>query len=199
MQQIIREHPTETYGQTVNVLPYRARDTRQVKPVLFTLLGAVGFVLLIACANITRLLLVKASARTREIAVRGALGASRTRLVRQFVVESVLLATAGAAAAVLLAWAAIPALLSLVPQQLPGWIQFVPDARLLVFVVVHLAGTGILAGAVPAWSASRSNLIETLKEGGRASTSGGARIWFRNAARGCRRLACRCSCWRVPG
>jgi putative ABC transport system permease protein len=181
MQQISREHPTETYGQTVNVVPYRARDTRDVKPVLFTLLGAVGFVLLIACANITNLLLVKASARSREIAVRGALGASRARLVRQFVVESVMLGVAGAVAGAVFAFAAIPALLTLVPQRLPGWIQFAPDARLLAFVVAVTVGTGILAGAVPAWAASHLNVVETLKEGGRGSTAGGAKAWFRNA------------------
>ena len=135
MQQIIREHPTENYGQYVNVSPYRVRDTHQVKPVLFTLLGAVGFVLLIACANITNLLLVKAAARTREIAVRGALGASRARLIRQFVVESVLLAVGGAAAGILLVWAAIPALVALVPNRLPSWIEFTPDARTLAFAI----------------------------------------------------------------
>ncbi|HEX3880225.1 MAG TPA: ABC transporter permease [Bryobacteraceae bacterium] len=180
MRQIIQEHPTENYGQTVNVSPYRERDTQKVKPVLYTLMGAVGFVLLIACANITNLLLVKASARTREIAVRGALGASRARLVRQFMVESVLLGLAGAAGGIVLAWAAIPALLALVPEHLPMWIQFTPDARVLAFVTAITAGTAILAGAVPAWSASRFNLVETLKEGGRGSTPGGANAWFRN-------------------
>jgi putative ABC transport system permease protein len=181
MRQIIGEHPAENYGQTVNVSPYRVRDTQDVKPLLFTLLGAVGFVLLIACANITNLLLVKASARAREIAVRAALGASRARLMRQFVVESVMRGIAGAAAGVLLARAAIPALLTLLPQQIPSWIQFTPDARVLLFVIAVTVGTGILAGAVPAWSAARLNLVETLKEGGRSSTSGGAKAWFRNA------------------
>ena len=180
MRQIIEEHPTETYGQTVNVSPYRVRDTQRVKPVLFTLMGAVGFVLLIACANITNLLLVKGSARTREIAVRSALGASRARLVRQFMVESVMLGLAGAAGGIVLAWAAIPALLALVPQHLPMWIQFTPDARVLMFMTAITAGTAILAGAVPAWSASRLDPVETLKDGGRGSTSSGAKAWFRN-------------------
>jgi len=181
MLQITREHPGETYGQTVKISPYRERDTQRVKPLLMTLLGAVGFVLLIACANITNLLLVKASARTREIAVRGALGASRARLVRQFVVESVMLGGGGAIAGVLLAWAAIPAMLALIPDQIPTWIQFRPDARVLLFVIAVTVGTGILAGAVPAWSAVRFNLVEVLKDGGRGSSSGGGKAWFRNA------------------
>jgi putative ABC transport system permease protein len=181
MQQITNEHPTQTYNQTVNVRPYRVRDTIQVEPLLLTLLGAVGFVLLIACANITNLLLVKSSARAREAALRGALGASRARLVRQFVVESVLLSAAGACAGALAAFAAIPALRSMVPNQLPAWIRFTPDAHVLLFIIAIGAGTGILAGAVPAWSASRLNLVDALKEGGRTSTSGGATGWFRNA------------------
>ncbi len=180
MQQITRDHPTETYGQTVNVQPYRLRDTERMKPLLVVLAGAVGFVLLIACFNITNLLLVKASARSREVAVRAALGASRARLIRQFVVESAMLGIAGATAGVVLAIAAIPALLALVPDPLPAWIQFSPDGRVLAFAIAVTAGAGILAGAVPAWTASRLNLVETLKEGGRASTAGGARAWMRS-------------------
>lgn len=181
MARISQQHPTETYGQTVNVSPYRVRDTGQMRPVLLTLLGAVGFVLLIACANTINLLLIKASARAREVAIRGALGASRARLMRQFVVESVMLGAAGALAGIALAWAAIPALLSLVPEQLPRWIRFTPDLRMLAFVVAVTAGTGILAGMVPAFSASRLKLVETLKEGGRSSTSGGAAASLRRA------------------
>ena len=181
MARISQQHPTETYGQTVNVSPYRVRDTGQMRPVLLTLLGAVGFVLLIACANTINLLLIKASARAREVAIRGALGASRARLMRQFVVESVMLGAAGALAGIALAWAAIPALLSLVPEQLPRWIRFTPDLRMLAFVVAVTAGTGILAGMVPAFSASRLKLVETLKEGGRTNTSGGAAASLRRA------------------
>lgn len=181
MEQITREHPGETYGQTVNVSPYRTRDTQDVKPLLFTLMGAVGFVLLIACANITNLLLVKAAGRTREIAVRGALGASQARLVRQFVVESVILGTGGATLGLLLAWAAIPGLRALAPEQIPNWVQFTPDVRVLIFAVAVTVGTSILTGVVPALSARHANLVETLKEGGRASTTGGAKAWFRSA------------------
>jgi predicted permease len=181
MRQIVAEHPGETYGQTVKVSPYRVRDTQDVKPLLLTLLGAVAFVLLIACANITNLLLVKASARTREVALRGALGASRARLVRQFVVESLMLGMAGAVAGVLLARLAIPAVITLVPRRIPTWIQFSPDARVVLFVIAVMVGTGILAGAVPAWSAARLNPVEALKEGGRTSSSGSGKAWLRSA------------------
>jgi putative ABC transport system permease protein len=174
MQQISRENPTETYGQTVNVEPYRVSVTRRVRPVLLTLLGAVGCVLLIACANITNLLLVRATVRHREVAVRGALGASRARLVRQFVIESLLLGLAGATGGVLLAWAAVPMLLRLAPDSIPHWVSFSPDIRVLVFVVLLTLGTGILAGIVPALSSSRLNIVEALKEGGRSATSGSA-------------------------
>ena len=174
MQQISRENPTETYGQTVNVESFRVSATRRVRPVLLTLLGAVGCVLLIACANITNLLLVRATARHREVAVRAALGASRTRLVRQFVIESLLLGLAGAAGGVLLAWAAVPALLRLAPDRIPHWVSFSPDIRVMAFVVLLTMGTGILAGIVPALSSSRLNVVEALKESGRSATSGRA-------------------------
>lgn len=182
MEQITRDHPTETYRQTVNVFPYRVRNTHQIRPVLFTLLGAVTFVLLIACANIVNLLLVRASARSRELAVRGALGASRSRLIRQFVVESVLLGVLGAGAGVLLSLAATPGLIALTPPGLlPKWMHFAPDALVLAFVVAVTAGTGIVVGIVPALSASRLNIVEALKEGGRSNTPGSARAWFRSS------------------
>ncbi len=182
MEQITREHPTETYRQTVNVVPYRERNTRQIEPVLFTLLGAVAFVLLIACANIVNLLLVRASARSREIAVRGALGASRSRLVRQFLVESALLGGAGTLGGILFAWGAVPALLSLAPANLlPNWMSFTPNLVMLGFVAAVSVATVLVVGVAPALSSSRLNIVETLKEGGRSNTAGSARAWFRSS------------------
>jgi putative ABC transport system permease protein len=173
MQQISREHPTETYGQTVNAIPFQTQTTGNVRPALLMLLVAVAFVLLIACANIASLLLVRATARQREIAVRAALGASRSRLIRQFVVESCLLGLLGAAGGLLMAWAAVPALVRLTPANtLPVWANFSADLRTWVFLILVTAGTGIAAGVLPALSASRLNLVEALKEGGRSSSSG---------------------------
>jgi putative ABC transport system permease protein len=179
MQQISREHPTETYGQTVNAVRFQAYSTGDVRPVLLTLLGAVGCVLLIACANISSLMLVRASARQREIAVRGALGASRSRVVRQFVVESGLLGILGAIGGIAMSLAAVPALLRLAPAgSLPIWANFSADPRTWIFIVAVTAGATLLVGGLPALSASRLNLVDALKEGGRSSTVGvaGARV-----------------------
>jgi putative ABC transport system permease protein len=187
MQQISREHPTETYGQTVNAPRFQSRVTGDIKPVLLTLLGAVGFVLLIACANISSLMLVRAAGRQREIAVRGALGASRSRVVRQFVVESGLLGVLGAIGGILMAWAAVPALVHLTPAgTLPVWADFSADLRTWIFIIAITAGTAVMVGILPALSASRLNLVEALKEGGRSSTVGVAgtrvRAWLVAAA-----------------
>jgi putative ABC transport system permease protein len=179
MQQIAREHPTETYGQTVNAVRFQTQATGDVRPVLLTLLGAVACVLLIACANISSLMLVRASARQREIAVRGALGASRSRVVRQFVVESGLLGILGAIGGMAMSWIAVPALLRLTPAgMLPVWANFSADLRTWIFIVSITAGTAILVGGLPALSASRLNLVDALKEGGRSNTFGvaGARV-----------------------
>ena len=173
MRQIVQEHPAETYGQTVNTTPFHARTTRNVRPALLTLMGAVGFVLLIACANISGLLLVRAAARQREIAIRGALGASRSRVVRQFVVESGLLGALGAAGGILMARLALPALLHLAPQRtLPVWANFATDLRTWAFILAVTLGTALAVGLLPALSASRLNLVDALKEGGRSSTMG---------------------------
>ncbi len=170
MQQITREHPTETYNQTVNTGTVQARVTGDVRPGLLTLMGAVGFVLLIACANTASLLLVRASARRREVAVRGALGASRSRLVRQFVVESSLLAIMGGVTGCL---AAIPAMRWLIPPgTFPVWADFSGDLRTWLFIAVVTLGTALVVGVLPALSASRLNLVDMLKDGGRSSSAG---------------------------
>ena len=173
MRQITREHPSETYGQTVNVRPFQQQTVGDAQPLLLTLLGAVGCVLLIACANISSLLLVRATSRQREIAVRGALGASRSRVIRQFVVESALLSFAGAAAGLLLAWIAVPALVGLTPANtLPVWANFSNDLRSWAFIAVVTSGVGILVSILPALSTYRLNLVDALKEGGRSNTAG---------------------------
>jgi putative ABC transport system permease protein len=181
MEQISRDHPSETYRQTVNVLKYPGNVTRPMRPVLLTLMGAVGFVLLIACANITNLLLVKASSRVREIAIRGALGASRARLIRQLVIESLMLGVLGALGGLFLTYTAIPALLRLIPIDMPSWMSFSVDGRVLLFTLAVTLGAGVIVGLAPAFSASRCHPVNALKEGGRTGSAGRGGAWFRSA------------------
>ena len=181
MDQIKRENPKDTFEQSVKVEPFRLRTTASLQPLLFSLLAAVGFVLLIACANITNLLLVKASARSREIAVRGAMGATRLRIIRQFVAESLILGLAGAVCGSALAAAAVPGMMRLTPPGfLPSWVAFSPDLRILGFVVTVTTAASLLAGAAPAISSSRHNLVDALKEGARSSTPGSGKARLRS-------------------
>ncbi len=172
MRQIAREDPVSFQGQTVNVLPFRLQLTSSSRAAVLTLLGAVLGVLLVACANITNLRLVQATERAREIAVRSALGASRGRLVRQLLIESLLLGGLGAAAGMGLALVGTPLLLALIPEELPRWLHFEPDARVLCFTAGVSLLTSLLVSLAPAHLCSRLSLTETLKEGGRGGTAG---------------------------
>jgi predicted permease len=151
-----------------------------VRPALLVLLGAVGFVLLITCANVAHMLLARAAARHREVALRATLGATRGRLIRQFLTESLMLAVAGGAAGILLALAGIRVLVALSPPNLPRVETVGLDAAALVFVAVVSMATGVAFGLAPALQAARRDVGESLKEGARGSTEGGPRSRLRS-------------------
>jgi putative ABC transport system permease protein len=142
------------------------------RPALMILLGAVALLLVIACANVANILLARGAARQKEIAVRAALGAGRARLVRQFLTESVLLAAAGGGLGIALAYAGMPALRALVPEDMLGNAALRLDPRVLVFTTLVSLASGILFGLFPALHLSGAALESMLKEGSRGSTSG---------------------------
>src|SRR5277367_1336945 len=152
-----------------------------LRPSLVVLLAAVGFVLLIACANVANLLLARATAREREIAVRKALGASGGRLVRQLLSESVLLSVCGGALGIFFAAALMPALRLISPGAVARIDEAKLDGVVLIFSLFLCLITGIIFGLVPALQTSKKDLHETLKEGGRGSSEGGSRGRFRAA------------------
>jgi predicted permease len=162
------------------IFSLKSETVGQLRPLLLTLFGAVGFVLLIACVNLANLLLARATARQRETAIRSALGADRGRLVRQFVVEGLALSTIGAAAGVLLALWSIDAIIALAPTGLPSFVRPHMDLRVLLFVLAATCGAGLLLGLLPALQGARADLNDVLKEGGRGSSSG-ARARIRSA------------------
>lgn len=166
-----QEH-AENKGERIIVNPFVNEVVGDVRPALLTLLGAVGLVLLIACANIAGLLLAQHAARSKEIAIRAAMGAGRARLVRQFFIEALLLSVVGSAAGIALAEFGMGALLKSIPTNIPRLDQVQLDWRVLAFTLSLSLVTCLLFGIGPAWQAAKPDLQPTLQHGVRTSGPG---------------------------
>jgi putative ABC transport system permease protein len=159
-------HPETNTDWSIKLIRLHEALTEDVSTALFVLLGAVGFVLLIACANVANLQLARAAARQREVAIRLAVGASRRRLIRQFLIESTVLALTGGVFGLLVAFWGIDALRAALPEDVPRLEQIGIDRAVLLFTLTVSLATGILLGLVPALQATKPDLVEALKEGG---------------------------------
>lgn len=174
-RQLEERYPDSNDGYGVRLVPLHKEIVGKISTFLLILFGAVGFVLLIACANIANLLLARSSSRQKEIAVRAALGASRRRLISQFLTESLLLAMMGSVLGLLIALWGSDALIALSPANLPRLKEASMDGRVLGFTLLLALLTTLIFGLAPAWQASKPDLNDVLKEEGRGGLSGSGR------------------------
>jgi len=175
------QFPDQQKGRSVWLRSVQDVLVGDLRPVLLILMGAVGFVLLIACANVANLLLARAVSRTREVAVRAALGASRPRLIRQFLTESILLALAGGVVGAFLGDAGVQALVALASNQIPQATSIHLDATVFLFLLAVCLGAGVIFGLVPAFQITSRDLQTGLREGGRSGGAGTRSAGLRNA------------------
>src|SRR5262245_50117054 len=176
---LAEQHPKENQGWESQLTPMLEEQVGKTRPLLFLLLAAVAMVLLIACANVASLWLTCAAGRQRETAVRAALGATHTRLVRQWLTETLSLALVGGAAGLALARYGLTALLALAPAGIPRLDEVTIDRRVLLFTLAVTALTGLLTGLFPAWRNARRGLAQALKDGGEKGATPGASQRFR--------------------
>ncbi len=169
-------YPEADKGTGITLVPLKQDFVGDIKPFLLMLLAAVGFVLLIACVNVANLLLARSTARTQELAIRSALGATRGRMVRQLLTESLLLALAGGGLGMLLATWGLQGALKVLPEALPRAEEVHIDGHVLLVMLAASGLAGILFGLAPALKNSQRDLQETLKEGGRGSSGARHRL-----------------------
>src|SRR3954453_10926486 len=175
MARLEKDYPNENMGEGIIVTPLHEDKVSGLRPALLMLGGAVGFLLVIGCANVANLQLARGAAREREVSIRAALGADRKRLVRQLLTENVLLSLIGGALGVLVAAWAVPILMAMAPPDLSAFKEVTLDRGVLVFSLIVSILTGVLFGLAPAFQASLANPNDSLGEGERGSSASHSR------------------------